>query len=767
MLSPRRHIRNSLKRLGALGVITMSVLVGTPAGASTKSAAAPRRVLMLALPTVTWADIRDHRLPHLEPLLRKSSIANLMLRTTSRNTDAGDGYATIGAGTRTSGGTEPGAVLQSDEIYGGSTAAEIYKRRTGYQLDASAGALGFPKLIAANDEFLFDSIPGSLTDALLSGGYRPSAIANADQGEATPVEDRFHREAALTMVDHTGRLPGGYVADSLLRADNAAPFGVELDTSTVMAAFDSAWGDGGVVLVEASDLARADAYRLLATPAERGRQRLAALKSTDELIAKLLTRIDTKRDVVVAFGAFHPSYAHNLGIFAIHGPAFSAGLAESSTTRRAGYVALQDIAPTVLEQLQIESPESMEGRAAKSTGSSEAYSERVAQLSLENLESQFRDSVIGAAMVALAIAVVLVALAGLAVLQLPRFAKARNPYAALCLAAPGLIAATFLTAPFAFHEWGAGTYWFAVVVFALVFGAGCVASRRVNWLLPTSIATGFLVLLHSLDAISGTRLQFATVFGYSPTVGVRVTGLGNPASAQLSAAALILATILVAWIGGKLGIRIAAILLGLVLIVVAAPPWGQDFGGALSNAPAFAVFLWLAAGRKIRMKTVALFGVALVAAGLLVGFADLTRPRDSRTHVGRFFEKIGDEGIGGFFTVVERKAGLMLDTFLVPTWVLASLALIGFLAFLGWGTPWIRRLNSNLPTLRAGGIAFGTMAVLGLLLNDSGVTVPGMMLAVMVPCLLSLIVLQPSSNENAEPPLGYETKDESGKSLIS
>lgn len=722
---------------------------------------------MLALPTVTWADIRDHNLPHLEPLLRRSSIANLMLRTTTRNTDAGDGYATIGAGTRTSGGAEPGAVLQSDEAYGGSTAAEIYQRRTGYPLEATAGALGFPQLIAANDEYLFDSVPGSLTDALLSGGYRASAIANADRGEAVPPEDRFHREAALTMVDHTGRLPGGFVADSLLRADNGAPFGLELDTNAVMDAFDNAWGDNQVVLVEASDLARADSYRLLATPAERGRQRLAALKNTDELIGKLLTRVDIKRDVVIAFGAFHPSYARNLGVFAIHGHRFAAGLAESSTTRRAGYVALQDIAPTVLEQLDIQVPESMEGRSAKSTSPGGDFSARVTQLSVENLESQFRDSVIGTAMVALAIVVVLVALAGLAVLQLPRFARARNPYAALCLAAPGLIAATFLTAPFPFHEWGAGPYWFSVVAFALVFGAACVAFRRANWLLPTSLATGLLVLLHSADAITGTRLQFATVFGYSPTVGVRVTGLGNPASAQLSAAALILATILVAWIGGKRGVRIAAILLGFVLIVVAAPPWGQDFGGALSDAPAFAVFLWLAAGRKIKVKTVALFGVALVAAGLLVGFADLTRPRDSRTHVGRFFEKIGNEGVGGFITVVQRKAGLMLDTFLVPTWVLASLALIAFLAFLGWGTPWIRRLNSNLPTLRAGGISFGAMAVLGLLLNDSGVTVPGMMLAVMVPCLLSLIVLQPWSHVIEETPLGYDREDESGKPLKS
>jgi hypothetical protein len=53
------------------------------------------------------------------------------------------------------------------------------------------------------------------------------------------------------------------------------------------------------------------------------------------------------------------------------------------------------------------------------------------------------------------------------------------------------------------------------------------------------------------------------------------------------------------------------------------------------------------------------------------------------------------------------------------------------------------------PSLRAGGIAFAVMAVLGMLLNDSGITVPGMMLAVMVPCLLALTTLQPAADPGA------------------
>lgn len=737
-----------LRRISA-GALLAGIVVGLAGGpaAATSRPAPPRRVLLLALPTMSWSEVRDHRLPNLESLLGRSGIANLMLRSTSRNTDPGDGYATIGAGTRTTGSGQDGEILGADEPYAGADGAELYERRTGTPLGTAIGAIGQPALVAANEALLFQSVPGDLGSTLRTAGWRRAAIANADTGETTPADQRLHREAALVLTDRSGRLPGGVVDDRLLRRRPDAPFGLALRSSAVLDSFDAAWRDRTVVLVEASDLARADAYRHLASPEERDRQRRAALRRTDRLIGALLARVDARRDLVVAFGAYHPSYARNLGILAVRAPGVEPGYVESSTTRRPGYVALQDIAPTVLDRLDIEVPEAMEGRPIHSSGrTTSTFDDRVDRLARETHASQFRDATIGTAMVALAVTVVLVALLGLVVLLVPRAARWRRPYVGVCLAVPGFMAATFLTEPFGFHRIGAGAYWVVVVLIAVAFGALTAATRRVHWLLPTALATGALVALHGIDALLGAHLQFATVFGYSPTVGVRVAGLGNPASAQLSASALILATILVGWLGPRRGIPVSAALLGAVLLIVAAPPWGQDFGGALSNAPAYALFLWLAAGRRVTRRAVAWLTLSLVGAGLAVGFLDLLRPRASRTHVGRFFEKVGHEGFAGFITVIGRKADLMLQTFLVPTWVLASIGLLALLALLAWGTPWLRRLADALPSVRAGGWAFAVMAVLGLLLNDSGVTVPGMMLAVLVPCLLALTVLQPAAD---------------------
>ncbi|MEY4007232.1 MAG: hypothetical protein RLZZ467_248, partial [Gemmatimonadota bacterium] len=590
MHRPSRTPNRLLRRLGVFGIAGSALIapiapVTTAGGATT--AAPPQRVLLLALPTVTWADVRDGRLPHLERFLGESGIANLMLRTTQRTTDAGDGYATIGAGTRTTGGgAEDGTVLQTGEPFGGEDGAVVYERRTGAPLDARMGAIGFPALVTANEALLFDSIPGLLGSTLRTAGWGRAVVANADRGEGeTPFE--YHREAALVVADTTGRVPAGTVSADILASTPEAPYGLTIDRDAALRAFDRVWTDRRVVIVEGSDLARADAYRKVVTIDQRERQRRAALRSTDRLMGRILERTDPTRDLVVAFGAFQPSYAKNLGVFAIHGPGIEPGLVESSTTRRAGYVALQDIGPTVLDHLGITAPTAMEGRPVEPTRGGGTFAGHVDRLAHENRASMFRDDTIGTAMVVLAATVVVLTIAGLAVLLIAPFIRFRRPYALLCLAVLGLIVATFLTEPFAFPAWGAGPYWVAVIGFALAFGAVALAFRRIDWMLPVMVATGAIIALHTIDVVLGAHLQFATVFGYSPTVGVRVAGIGNPASAQLSASALILATLLVGRLGTRRGLPIAAALLGAVLVVIAAPPWGQDFGGAISNAPAF------------------------------------------------------------------------------------------------------------------------------------------------------------------------------------
>ena len=60
------------------------------------------------------------------------------------------------------------------------------------------------------------------------------------------------------------------------------------------------------------------------------------------------------------------------------------------------------------------------------------------------------------------------------------------------------------------------------------------------------------------------------------------------------------------------------------------------------------------------------------------------------------------------------------------------------LAYLAWRTDRLRTLADKVPTLRAVLISFAVLAVLGTVLNDSGIQVMGMMLTLLVPTLIVL-----------------------------
>ena len=117
-------------------------------------------------------------------------------------------------------------------------------------------------------------------------------------------------------------------------------------------------------------------------------------------------------------------------------------------------------------------------------------------------------------------------------------------------------------------------------------------------------------------------------------------------------------------------------MLGVTLIAIGTPMWGQDYSGTLALAPTLVLWWLLQSGRRIRWRTVFTILGVLVATGLVAGFVDLSRPANERTHVGRFFEKIGEDGPAGFFTVIGRKLGLMIGTFSNTAWVLLVLSVV-------------------------------------------------------------------------------------------
>jgi hypothetical protein len=731
----------TLLRVGAVIAALASVLAGTgpavlPAGAAEDRQPA-RNVLVVSLPAISWADLRDADAPALKSLLAESAIGDLSTRSVRTRTDASNGYLALGAGARTVGDRSlAGQNLEPDEPYGDSAAGEVFTRRTGRPDVRSIGALGIAAFVTANESQPFGAVPGALGTALHQAGIARQVIANADRDELEPLTDRLHREAALGLIDETGKVAGTVNRD-LLREDPAWPYGVRLDPDRVERAFRP-FGEGRrVALFEGSDLARADAYRQYATPEQRVAMRTRAIRATDRMVARLLQHVDLARDAVVVVGPYHSGRQRELTIAAVHAPGVEPGYLTSSTTRRDGFVQIVDIAPTILDLLGIERPSSMEGRAAEAVPGSRDFEGRMRFLVRANREAVFRDNTIGTATAVVVVVTIALTVGAWLALRF-RAPGARQALQWVAFALLGFLVGTFVAGALPFDRWGTAAYFAFQVVWSAAFAAVCMLVGRRDPPSGLLVALGAIVGLHLVDLLTGAHLELNTVFGYTPTVGIRLAGVGNPGSAQLCAAALLLATLLAWRIGGRRGLGTVIALLAVVLVVVGAPFFGQDFGGAISATPAYVLLVLLLSERRVTARAVLLLGGLIVLAGLAVGLLDLTRPSGKRTHVGRFFEKIGDEGVSGFLEVVGRKLGLMLRTFSNTGWVLVVVVALAAFIWVCRRTDVMTRLLAWITTMRSGLLAFATLIVLATVLNDSGVQVTGMMTAVFVPTMVVL-----------------------------
>jgi hypothetical protein len=434
------------------------------------------------------------------------------------------------------------------------------------------------------------------------------------------------------------------------------------------------------------------------------------------------------------------------------GPGSAPGPLASRTTRRSPYVQLTDLAPTALRALGIPRPGTMTGRPAyRAHGTHTGTVARVGALVDDDRAAHTEHTLLAPFFGGwVAVEVVLFVTLAVALALLRPSAARRRLLAAtrlLGLCAATVPASTFLAqlAPW----WRAGhpavaygvliAAWSAAIGVAATFLATIAMRTR-----PPVLAAGGLVAAATFavfvgDLLAGATLQLGSLAGYSPLVAGRFHGIGNIAFGILAAAALLAAA---AAAGGCRRRTVAtALVVGLGAVAVAvdgAPSWGDDFGGVVALVPAFVLLALLASGARVTWRRVVLAVVAgiVVVAGVAAG--DYLRPPADRTHIGRFVAVLL---AGGGGTVVHRKALASLHLLthnpavplLIPALIVCAVILARpFGPFAG-----LQRAFDARPALRHGLVATLVAAVIGGLVNDSGVLVAAIVLAVAVPLAIA------------------------------
>lgn len=449
----------------------------------------------------------------------------------------------------------------------------------------------------------------------------------------------------------------------------------------------------------------------------------------------------------------------------------------SATTRRAGYVTLADLAPTLAGLAGAEGSTDLGGTAigavlrgdrddalddapddALDDAPDDAPDDAVRANADRVHRAEVRDASVGAAGVLVVLGVVLAAVTAIARGQ----RAARRASRWLVPSGGAAACTTFALGWTPYHRLGdsttAAVAWVALIVAggaAVLSALVVVASRRwPRWCAGPVWTTAVLLwVLMLVDLLTGSHLQFATPLGYSPTIAGRFQGLGNVAFGLFAASALV----------GALGRRNSSALLtdltgssdgssdssstvavgafGVITVVaVAAPDLGSDIGGTLALVPAWVILMLVLSGRRLRPLRVAVAGVVAVLVVAGAAALDLARPAAQRSHLGRFAAQVLD---GEAVTVLRRKLAANVELFTLTIWP-TVLVVVGVVAV------WLARrrggalLEQVTGTQRERALVLGMViaASIGFAVNDSGIAVPAAMLVVAVPWLVERLVGQ-------------------------
>jgi hypothetical protein len=653
----------------------------SPAAPSpTSTAGLPTHVIVLGVRGARWATIDGSTAPGLSALALASALGSVSLRSAADHTCPADAWLTIGSGTRAAHPDGCRAVVTV------SAAA------------ASGGAVaGFPDLAARVATGPYAARAGTLADSIRATGGCVTAVGVlAALGAAHPDGslDRYVPDPASVTAEELKACPVTLVDVPGLPAGDAV---VRHVLETVVG--DPTLGTGA---------------RVLAVGTGDGTDRLAAA--------------------------------------AFLGGGFAPGLLAAPEVGRPPYIQLVDVPATVLSFLTRAVPAGFLGRPVSLVAGSPTFSDRLGSVRAAATASETR------ARDFTPFVSLLVGLqaAGWALLWLlwRRRAVEHGPVddgarigrsvdrRRLAVAAAGLGLAG-LAAPAASFVASLTRWPTSILPLPILCGATLAASaglaaaaarsRDRGFLTPVAVVCTVSALIIAFDLVFGSRLQFNGALGYDAVTAGRFHGLGNLSSGVFSAVGLV-ALALVAQRQPPRRRSVVAIAGAVALVaVIGTPAWGADVGGVIAAIPALTVLVLLLAGRRASPRAVLLALVVAAAVVTALGVADAARGPQRSGHLGRFVTSLRS---GGAWTTVHRRLAADADLFLHSLWSPVLLVCAGLaLYLLVRPRPAVAALFAAAPELRAAAIAAAAVAAIGLVVNDSGLSVVAGVLLIVPPAI--------------------------------
>ena len=733
-------IKQSSYKIFFISIIFLSLFIDLAPSYSSEES--NPKVVIISIPRVTWKMLDNIEVPNINSLIENGSTGSLSILTPGKARSLENGYISISAGNRANAAPASLSTFYSpDEIVDGQVARNIFIDQRGSIKHNNTGAiaLNFEYTIVKNSKSLYEPDAGAFATALKANNKTISVIGNADYCSKL-IMSCNQRAIAYLGSDNNGEVENAEISRKILNDD------LTINNKIVKEKTIESIKNHDVTAVECSDLEKLYAKRISTSEELANEQMYKAIKSCDGLIGSIKSELNLNKDQIYIISPVSPRIKEQLTVFVGNGKGIKAGYATSGITRREGIISLADIAPSILDFYHIEIPNTMIATLLNYKPSSDTVAEKKDMLISVNEHGLLRDSsfvyVAGSFILIVFLSIVFSIISYKKIPKLRRFTKY------LLYASISMPTITFLIAPFMMML-EKPVYIYIVFAFLTVFSSMLAyhfAKKYKSQMVILVIST-ITLAVQLLDIITGGNLQLNSYFGYSTVVAGRFAGFGNLAFSIVAISSVVIVAMVKQLAKSKqilnkrwVNIFLLSILM-FVLIMDGLPYLGSDVGGVLALTPmVFTVGLMLF-NKRIDYKTIFISGFITIITLSIFSLFDLSRPLSERTHLGRFIEVlINGEGK----TIIERKILLnieILSNSLIATLVIFITIYIIFL-FLK-PERFIKKMILENPAYRYIVYPGLIVGILGMLLNDSGVAIPGMMLSIAMPPLALLAFEKP------------------------
>lgn len=663
-------------------ILTLMVAFSAPGVVASGLA---EKVVLVLWHGLTWEDARSLEL--------EGPLAWGFLNTRSGGGDHLTGaYLSISAGARAVGWSGAKTFVSRD------VGEHIYRLHSG----AEPGIFVQPNISLINgaQNVSYKVKPGALGQAFYDANFPVRVLGNSDGVE------RVHW-AALVGMDSLGRVWEGLVDDEFNVLDPRYPYGVRTDYSRL--AEHVLQAEDKLVVVDLGDPFRFDTYEQHFLAHQKEINRLVMVSEAQNFM-QILAR-ERPTDTVVLLISPHPGKdlaAQGYWLTPVLSVGLTEGLLISGTTRWPGIITNMDIAPTILELLQIEA-EDFIGRPATVQHSSET------EVWLENMIQEigilfrYRTPILRAVVVAQILVYTLVLASLIVNCSLPSWALRVLEVALLVL----------LSIPFSLLFWSkAGFITLVFPIVLIVLGLKYVKPLTLIGII--SLGTAISI---SLDVLGGSWLMRYSPLGYDPIGGARFYGIGNEYMGVLVGSAIMGWAVLAEHTSFGRRQKVFGILFFTSLIIIVGyPSLGTNVGGAIAAVFGFGSTWFTFIGKKNSWRTGIILSIVVVLVLGTFMVLDGANTPGEQSHIGQTVELFRRQGLAALILIIERKLAMNLRLIRYSIWSRALFVTLGAIAasFI-WPSKFIFWLKKTHPFIAKGvaGVVIGS--VFALIFNDSGV----------------------------------------------